>query len=256
MEPYPMNESPEEVKVDKKVIFLRSFIYSLGNASLRKRNNVKIPIQTISREPISKIRFGLDRILPSFRPKPADNRRRFQKTVQPLFEKGNPNLHVPEAPRRELPKLQIKPKLGRYVGELSGTEKKKQVILNEVRRPDTKLYHSAGKVFYKPKQASLLKEYGVLAPLILDREVLKIGCIDLEVFVDYRDNKNVPTGLKFKDEKEINKVIKILGEQAGIKVTKGDLVIDARIPEGFRIHGNFGNKFTPASFIMVRENFY
>ncbi len=253
MKLYSMSDGPKEVKVNEKVIFLRSFIHSLGNASLKRHNKVKIPIQTIDRSPIKKGILKVGNILPSFKPRPVTKRKRFQKTVQPLFEKGNPNLKVP---KRELPKLQIKPKLGRYVGELSGTERKKQAILNEVRHPDTRLYHSAGKVTYKPKQASLLKEYGILAPLILDREIMKISSMDLEVFVDYRDNKNVSTGLKFKDEKEINKVIKTLGEQAGMTITKGDLVVDVRIPGGFRIHGNFGNKFTPASFVMIRENFY
>ena len=256
MKLYSMSENSREVRVDEKIIFLRSFIYSLGRSSLRKRSNIRIPIQTINREPISESILKVGNILPSFKPKPMARKNYFHKTVQPLFEKGNPSLKVSKAPKRALPKLQHRPKLGKYVGDLSDSEKKKQVILNEVRQPDTRLYHSSGQVHYKPKQASLLKEYGVIAPLILDREILKISCIDLEVFVDYRDNKNVSTGLRFKDEKEINKVIKVLGEQAGMKITKGDLVIDVKIPEGFRVHGNFGNKFTPANFVMVREQFY
>ena len=157
--------------------------------------------------------------------------------------------------KRKLYSSPVLPKLGRQAGSLEALEKRKKGILKDVGFGD-RLSRVGNVLVYKAKPSKSLKKYGSIAPMILDKNVSKITCFNYKIKVDHGKNKNISTEIKFKNDKEINKLLKEFGKSVGVKVSEKNPILDFRIPEGLVVHANYGTKYVPANFVLNREEFY
>ena len=230
MNPYFMYE-PEEEKVifrEKKLdksIFLRNFIKTAGKISLNKKKGIKVPIESIILEKVPMEKFNFD----------------IPREIKPIRKKMYSPITLP--------------RLGKQVGSLDALGKRKKEILRDVGFGD-RLSRVGNVLMYKAKPTKDLKKYGSIASLILDKNVSKIICFNYEIKVDYGRNKNISTEIKFKNDKEINKLLKEFGKSVGVKVSEKNPILDFRISEGLVVHANYGTKYVPANFVLNREKFY
>tara|TARA_Y100000310_G_C20431499_1_gene691693 strand:- start:48 stop:797 length:750 start_codon:yes stop_codon:yes gene_type:complete len=218
----------EEKKLGKKEAFLMTFIREAGKASLKtKIGNIKIPIQSVIRKPIPHIDLS------------------FSKQIVPMKKKSYDIKMI-----KPLKKLPVLPRL---------VEKHKLPLLSEKKYlekglVEERIIEKEGKTFFKPLENVKLKKYGILNPLIADEQIKRINCIDLEVFVDVDSYKNISTGLKFKNVKEMNNLIKKFSRIAKQKISEDNPILNAKINEEFKINANLGTDYIPGSITLVRIN--
>ncbi len=233
-----------EFNVDSdKVNFLKGLIHELGIASVREENSpsLKVPIQSIIREEVKDSDLDFSDIVPQKEASLSDSgfyesdmfteTRTFEKTLPPL----------PDKKEKKLPELLAK--------------KVVENIKEEKTHTPSKIYSSGGIKYYRPMKTPF-KKYGIIDPLIADKEVTKIRCIDLIIRVDLKGHKNLRTGLKFNKAKAVNKIINKISKAVGLDITEEEPLLDFEMSEGFRIHGNYGTDFIAPTFEMVRLKKY
>jgi hypothetical protein len=218
-EPYPREvKKLEEVHLGK-VLFLRSFIVNLGISSLKKKGQIKVPIQSVIRKPIGKGNLHFARKLQHFRPKPVEEEPRFKKEL-PVLES-----------RRKLPMKRS----------------------YQIGGDDTRTTRDGNELYYNPLEKVKFKKYGKkIDSLFVDTGISKISTLGKEIFVDYRGHRGIFTGLRFKNQKEINRLIKRFAKESNVKISHKQPVLNSRLPEGFEVHANYGTEFVPARFTLIR----
>ena len=200
-ESHPERKIMEETKniPFEKIIFLRNFIVYAGISSLSKKNKVKVPIQTILRDEIGERNLDFTRLLPRIRIKPKYDKTFFMKTLPKPIEKSLPEL------RNRKPKFEKKlPGLKDKIKELGDIpEPSKEVIAKE--GVDSRIFKKDNRLHFKPLTDFKLKKYGKIDVLVADKEVSEIICMNNEVMVNYKGNKDLLTGIEFKNEKNKQK---------------------------------------------------
>lgn len=239
--------------------FLKEFINELGKASLHQKSSpaVRIPIQAVVREEVDIGRKDFSKIFPEPQIKPV--------TKSAYYTEKIPKIEVPKVIKKRLPYLPPKVKPKEIVKVKPQTIKvkpvkkveKKKAIPAFNRNVDLSLlkkrvYQKDGKLYYRPIEKGYEKKYGEIDPLIFDRNIIRITCFDYVLKVDNGYKKGLLTEIKFKKSKEVNRIMKKLAEDAGVVISEEEPLLDARIYEGFRVHGNYGTDFIEPSFEMVR----
>jgi len=226
------NPLKDEVKfeareVDEKVDFLKTFVKAVGRASLRR--HVKVPIQVVKRDKIPKVRYNLARVsLPKI-----DNFNRYYDSNVSKVKKRLPFLEKKEVVKRE-EFIKKAPKVG--------FEK------------DERIYEREGMKFYHIPSFAGKENYKYIDPFLTDTHLEEIRVEGRDVFVKYK-GKLFRTGLKFKDRKEINKLLKHIGKVVGVKVSEREPMLNFTIPEGFRVFGNYGTKYAKPRVIFLRHGY-
>ncbi len=212
---------------EKKISFLKSFINEIGIISSKESPSVKVPIQSVLRE---KIKNGFD----------------FSDVVPKQESSFYESKALPELPNKTLPTLENK-RPRRTVDLVPQKEIEEKIE----KKPSGRVYSKEGVLYYKPGKTSF-KKYGIIDPLIADKEVTRIRCVDLIIRVDYREHKNLHTGLSFKKANDINKLLKKIAKEAGYDVSEEESLLDFDMPEGFSLHGNYGTDFIDPNFVLER----
>ena len=225
----------EEKKLERKEIFLMTFVRELGKSSMKiNKHSIKVPIKSIIREPIPHRDLSFSKKLVPMKKKSYDNR------IIKSLKQSSPLLKI----EQKLPKLSGKKH------ELPILPKKHLEKVSDKKR----INEQDGKTFFKPLEHTKLKKYGIFNSLIADERVKKINCLKLEIFVDIGSNKNIPTGLKFKDIKEMNKLIKKFSKITKQKISEDSPILNTEIEEGFKINANLGTNYIPGNLTLVRIN--
>lgn len=230
------NPLREEIKfevkeVDDKVDFLRMFVKAVGRASLRR--HVKIPIQVIKRAEIPKVKYNLARVaLPK-----VDTFNRYYDTKVSKVKKSLPFLEEKKKVKRE-----------EFVERVV---KKKEMVVEK----DDRIYERGGEKFYRIPSFAGKEHYRFVDPFLTDSYLDEIRVENNEVLVKYK-SKIFRTGLKFKDSKEVNNLLRKLGKVVGLKVSEREPMLNFSVPEGFKIYGNYGTKYAKPRVIFVRNKSY
>ncbi len=98
-------------------------------------------------------------------------------------------------------------------------------------------------VLTKAERESLFKElisemhgYGPLDELLMDDEVTEIMVVSSEqVFIE-KNRKMVKTGVQFKDDEHVMRVIEKIVSPLGRRIDESTPFVDARLPDGSRVH--------------------
>jgi hypothetical protein len=219
---------------------LKNFMMEAGKTSLERKNKIKVPIQAVVREPIKKFDLDFSNLLPKHPSIVEDDKKRSLNKALPI---------LPEKPR--ICRLDTK-----RAGNLNeGLQVKKLPKLTDKKIDITKsrIFERNGELYYQPINNVKFKKYGNIDPLIFDKDVMRIVCIDNKIFVDYKNHKHISTDLEFKKQKDVNKLIKKFAKETNTKISKDQPILNSKLPEGFIVHANYGTKFVPASFVLVRE---
>jgi hypothetical protein len=258
VKPIPKMKKGELDKED----FLKNFIIQLGSGSLKDRGfgKIKIPIQSIFREEVRDARLDLASILPRVKPKVT----KATLAESTFYEKSIPIRAASQ--EKTLPPLQDKRK--RNLPNLLDKKSRKEshsIFKKSKAQPrrivpaqvtSNRVYSKEGVFYYKPFGKVQFKKYGIIDPLIVDKGITRISCVDLDIRVDYGRHTNLPTGFKFNKPKDVNKFLKKLAKVVGIEVSEEEPLLDIELPEGFRVHANYGTDFIDPNFEMVRLKYY
>ena len=221
----------ETREFDEKVDFLKVFVKAVGRASLRR--HIKIPIQAVRREEIPKVKYtNLARVA---LPRVNTFNRYYDSNVSKV--------------KKRLPFLENKQKIRRE-DFVERVVKKKETIFEK----DERIYERDGDRFYRIPSFAGKERYKFVDPFLMDSKLEEIRVENNEVFVKYK-SKIFRTGLKFKDSKEVNKLLRYIGKVVGVKVSEREPMLNFTIPEGFRIFGNYGTKYAKPRAIFLRHSY-
>lgn len=227
----PIDKISQRKFSSEQVLFLRNFVKEIGKSSLRRRQPILIkkPIQ----EKVVDKDIEFVKVLPKFKPKPV---KRFEKKLPVLMNKKVEIKKLPVLEKKSLPIVEEKKKLPELSTKIS----------------EERIYSENNITYYKPIKNIKSKQYGIITPLMADKEIKRISFDGTDIKVDYKNYKGIDIDLKFKNSKFVNKLIKNFAKEAGIEVSEENPILDIKI-FGFKIHANYGTKYVSPNFVLIRE---